>query len=67
MGNMKNNIYLGSSGKKYISDTTRLFNLWVNTPYQSVALKGIHVMPALLLQKPSKSSKSKEHLEALTR
>ena len=25
------------------------------------------MIPALLLQKPSKSSKSKEHLEALTR
>ena len=52
----------GASGKKYIDKTTRLFNLWV-----SIALKAVHVMPALLIQKPRKSSKSKEHLEELTR
>ena len=67
----RRNLFLlptGSSGKKYIEETTRLINLWVNsTPYESIALKAVHVMPALLLQKPSKSSKSKEHLEALTR
>ena len=58
----------GASGKKYIEETTRLIDLWVNnTPYESIALKAVHIMPALLLQKPSKSSKSKDHLEALTR
>ena len=58
----------GASGKRYIDETTRLFNLWVNnTPYKLIALKAVHVMLALLFQKSSKSSKSKEHLEALTR
>ena len=67
----KRNIFMlptGASGMKYINETTRLFNLWVNnTPYELIGLKAIHVMSALLLQKPSKSSKPKEHLEALTR
>ena len=59
---------IGASGKKCIYETTRLFNLWVNnTHYESIALKAAHVMSALLLQKPSKSSKSKEHLEAQSR
>ena len=30
-------------------------------------MKAIHVMPALLLQKPSKTSKSKDHVKALER
>ena len=58
----------GASGKKYIDEITCVFNLWVNnTPYKSIAPLVVHVMPAFLLQKPSTSSKSKEHLEALTR
>ena len=32
-----------------------------DTPIEDVALKALHVMPALLLQKPSKNSKSKDH------
>ena len=57
-----------ASGKRYIDETARLFNLWVNnTPYKLIAPKAVHVMLALLFQKSSKSSKSKEHLEALTR
>ena len=58
----------GASGNKYIDETARLFNPWVsNRPYESIALKAVRVMPALLLQKPSESLKSKEHLEVLTR
>ena len=37
----------GSSGKKFIDETTRLFDLWVNnTPYKLIALKAVYVMPA---------------------
>lgn len=58
----------GVSGKKYIDETTRLFNIWVNnTAYGTTAVKPVHVMPGLVLQKPSKSSKSNEHLEELTK
>ena len=47
---------------------TRLVNSWVNdSPIKDVALKALHVMPALLLQKPSKKSKSKDHTNALER
>ena len=42
--------------------------LWINdTPLRKIALKAVHVMPALLLQKPSKSSKSKDHHADLER
>ena len=32
---------------------------------KNIGLKSIRVMPALLLQKPSKTSKAKYHLKAL--
>ena len=45
----------GASGKKYIEETTRLIDLWVNnTPYETVALKAVHIMPALLLPPETK-------------
>ena len=67
----RNNIFLlpsGRSGKLYIEETTRLINSWThNSPLQDVAFKAIMVMPSLLLQKPFRNSKSKDHLEALER
>ena len=36
-------------------------------PLKNVALKAVHVMPALHLQKPSETSKAKNHLKALER
>jgi len=58
----------GASGKDYIKETTRLINEWVaDSPVKDCALYAIHVMPALLLQKPSKTSKSKDHVDALSR
>ena len=58
----------GASRKKYVDETMHLFNIWIiNTTYKLIALKAVHVMPALLLQKPRKSLKLKEHLGALTR
>ena len=58
----------GASGKDYIRETTRLLNEWVSdSPIKECALYAVHVMPALLLQKPSKTSKSKDHVIALTR
>ena len=51
-----------------IEEVTRLIKLWINdTPLRKIALKAVHVMPALLLQKPSKSSKSKDHHADLER
>ena len=58
----------GTSGKKFINETTRLFDQWTNdTPLKSIALKAIHIMPALLLQKSSRNSKARDHLIALER
>ena len=47
----------------------RLFDHWTNSiSLKSIELKVIHVMPALLLQKPSrKSKKACGHLIALER
>ena len=47
---------------------TRTNNAWVyDTPIKDIALKTLHVMPPLLLLKPSKNSKSKDHLKSLKR
>ena len=67
----RKNIFMvpsGGSGKKFIKEITRLINLWTgDSPLENIALKAIHVMPALLLQKPNKNSKEKDHVAALER
>ena len=41
-------------------------NEWIHQlPLKVIAFKAITVMPSLLLQKPSRKSKSKDHLKAL--
>ena len=58
----------GAVGKRYVEEVTRLMELCTqDTPLKSISLKAIHAMPALLLQKPSKSSKARDHLQALER
>ena len=59
----------GAAGKKYIEGIiTRLLKLWIqDSPLKSIALKAINVIPALLFQKPSKDSKSKDHSLSLER
>ena len=48
--------------------TTNLMNSWTNDlPYKDVSFKAIHIMSSLLLQKPSKASKVKDHLKAMER
>ena len=45
-----------------LEEVIRLMKLWINdTPLRKIALKAVHVMPALPLQKRSKSLKSKDH------
>ena len=57
-----------AAGKKFIDEIFTLLNLWTNnTPLKNTALKAIHVMSALLLQKPNKTSKTKDHLKASER
>jgi len=67
----RRNLFLlptGNAGKWYIDETVRLINEWLsNSPLKNIAFKAIMIMPSLLLQKPSKESKSRDHLEALER
>ena len=67
----KKNLFMlptGAAAKKYITETTKLMNGWTNnSPLKDIALKTILIMPSLLLQKPSKTSKVKDHLKALER
>ena len=57
----------GAAGKEYIRETTRLLNMWIDNiqPFSDIALKLVLIMPALLLQKPSRKSTSKQHGEYL--
>ena len=58
----------GASGKRFAIEITRLFDQWTNgIPLKSIALKAIHLVPALLLQKPSIKLKARDHLIALER
>ena len=58
----------GGGGKKFIKEITRLVNLWTeDLTLENIALKVIHVMPALLLQKPNKNWRVKDHVVALER
>ena len=58
----------GAAAKKCITETTKLMNRWTdNSPLKGIAFTVIHVIPSLLLQKPSKTSKAKDHLKALER
>ena len=43
-------------------------HLWTaDSPLENIAIKSIHVMSALLLQKPGKNLKAKDHVVALER
>ena len=54
-----------SAGKAYIQE---LMNAWTyNHPEGTIAIKAIHLMPSLLLQKQAKTSKSKQCVIALER
>lgn len=58
----------GAIAKKYITETTKLVNDWTNNLLlKDITYKAMHIMPSLLLQKPSKTSKAKGHLKALVR
>ena len=68
----RKNLFLlptGAAGKSsFINKMTRMSNEWVyDTPIKNIALKVLHVVPALLLQKPSKKFKSKDHVKSLER
>ena len=54
--------------KEFINEITRLLNAWVdNLSLQDIVFKAIMVLPGLLLQKPSKKSKTEYQFTALQR
>ena len=65
----KKNIFLwpsGQAGKSFVDEMSWLMNEWIReSPLKDIAFKAIMVMPGLLLQKPSRKSKWKDHLTSL--
>ena len=58
----------GKSGKDYIKECSRLIRAWSSkSALRPISLKALMIMPSLLLQKPSRVSKSKDHVESLKR
>ncbi len=57
----------GKAGKGVVSELARLYQTFGSaSALESVALKAAIVLPILLLQKPSKSSKCKDHIKKAT-
>ena len=56
----------GASGKGFIEEVTRLIDLWVNkTVLESVSLNALQIFGTLMLQKPSRTSKNRDHIKYL--
>ena len=67
----KRNLFMlptGKIGNQFVDEMTRLIHEWVNdSPLKKISLKALMIMPCLLLQKPSRNSKSKDNSDALKR
>ena len=58
----------GKAGKSFVRELSRLFRAYAEgTALESVALTAAMTLPSLLLQKPHRSSKAKEHTQCLER
>ena len=58
----------GKAGKSFVSELARLFKSFAEgSALESVALKACTLMPILLLQKPARKSKPKDHILCLER
>ena len=58
----------GSTGNRFIEEMTRLINSWTfRSEQDTIAVKALIVLPTLLLQKTSCTSKSKDNVETLIR
>ena len=56
----------GKSGKNFILELAKWLEHYnTKSNYQNIALKVFMALPALLLQKPSKTSKAKDHRNKL--
>ena len=67
----KRNLFMlptGRIGNEIVDEMTRLIDEWINdSPLKQLSLKALMIMPCLLLQKPSRNSKSKDNSDALKR
>ena len=58
----------GKQGKVFVNEMARLFNAYAEaSSLEGVAIKAAMVLPALVLQKPSKTSRSKDHSNCIER
>ncbi len=58
----------GKAGRSFVNELTRLYQAFGSaSAMESVALKAAIVLPILLLQKPSKKFKPKDHITCLER
>ena len=58
----------GKVGKAFVSEMGRLLHAYAeNSPLERIALKCAMTMPALLLRRPHRSAKTKEHSMCLER
>ena len=57
----------GKAGKEFITELSSWLNKFNNdTHFQSIGLKVYMILPSLLLQKPSRKSKAKQHSAKLS-
>ena len=55
-----------ADGESLVAEIARLINLWVNkTALESAAFAAMHVFASIMLQKPAKKSKNKDHIRYL--
>ena len=56
----------GNAAKKFVNELSKWLEHYNNnTQLQGIALKVFHILPALILQKPTKNSKARDHLKKL--
>ena len=59
---------LSKAGKEFVDELSYLFQAFASaSALESIALKSATILPILLLQKPHKASKTKEHITCLER
>ena len=58
----------GNTGKAFVLELARLFESFaISSALESIAMKATLIFPILLLQKPSRNSKVKDHIVCLER
>ena len=58
----------GKAGREFVGELSKLYQAFASaSALESIALKAATVLPILLLQKPQKASKAKEHATCLER